>query len=222
MPKDPQRLYDDQVEHHFHGTARDVPGDTLLPSRETGRENYDYAHLPDPEKRRNSVFMVKGGGYYPPPEQAERSAWNWASGGGRPRVHSVEPIGELHPDREGGDMAYMAPMAKIKDTIWTPPPGHAVPWESRGDTGDWVVQGTLPHQDWNAYSDPHSNRNANWHAYSPKANAEKRVQNEGREFPHSDPRLGQKPLEHLGQQQFKLKGPGVGRILSDTKLAGRD
>lgn len=217
MPKDPQRHYDDQVEHHFHGTREDVPGDTLLPSRKTGRENYDYAHLPDPELRRTNVFMTKGGGYYPPPESAERSAWNWASGRGRARVHQVEPVGELRPDREGGEMAYMAPSAKIKDTIWTPPPGHSVPWDSRGDTGDWVVQGTIPHVNWNDYRNPHSNREMNWQGYSPKSDAKERRYAEAAERDRAPKRM-----EHIGQQQFKLQGPGVGRILSDTKLAGRD
>ena len=193
-----ESLHDDQFEHFFHGSARDVPGDTLLPSAKTGHENYDYGHLPDPEERRNNVFMMRGGGHYPSPDEAEGRAWNWASGGGRPRVHEVWPVGKLKLDREGGGMetAFMAPKAKIRDTIWTPPVSHVIPYESRNSQEDWVVQGTLPHQDWNDYSNPRSTKNANWHAYSPADDIAKKVENDRWEGAMAD-----RP-SNRNQQQF--------------------
>ena len=166
-------------EQYFHGTNAEVQGDTILPSSKIGRENYDYALLPDPEKRRNSVFMTRGGGYFSEKHIAEGRAWMWSGAGGsgqRRRVHVVEPQGETSTDTEAHD-AVMASSAKVKDTLWTPPP-HTEWAGTGGRADDQVVQGTLPPQNWNDYRAETSTKEANWHAYSPSADRRKKAEND--------------------------------------------
>lgn len=139
-----------RMDHFFHGTGRDLTGEThLKPSAVTGHENYDYDTLPNPDKRRNSVFMT----------DREPQAWDWAnhSSGGRRTVHTVEPRGEVSPDSVVGG-AFMAPSARITGRIDIPP-AEAV----QGDDGNAKllmsgrhirgVQGTLPPVNWRQFRD---------------------------------------------------------------------
>jgi hypothetical protein len=126
----------------FHGTKHTIEGDTLKPSSWTGKENYDYEApmFSDGELRKNSVFVAAD----------ERTAWNWAAGPGRERVHTVLPSGPLTEDKASGGPSFMTPTAKITGTIDIAPPVTKL----NRRTGVHVrvpIQGTLPPQNWKEY-----------------------------------------------------------------------
>lgn len=119
----------------FHGTGHDFSYGMVLPSSALGMHRTKWRTFYEGNEawRKDRVFA----------SQNERSAWNWAQGPGRPRVHEVHVQDPRHGPEGGGE--WHGEHAMVKDTRWTPPPMQK--------PGAWV-QGTLPPNDWG--------KGANW------------------------------------------------------------
>lgn len=118
----------------YHGTRHDFSYDMVLPSsavakRSKWKEFYD---APEENWRKDRVFT----------SEHERSAWNWAQGTGRPRVHEVELKDPKLVPGAGGE--YHGEHAMVKRTHWAPHPKDTV------GGGDWV-QPTISPIDWKPY-----------------------------------------------------------------------
>lgn len=219
----------------FHGTSSPKFGfKTVLPSAVTGRSNYDYdMDFADAEDRKRSVFMFSSPSQYdvyerdddPPtsPHKAESDAWYWASGGGRPRVLRVQPIGTVDTD-EFADA--MAPKANVLDEIWIPP----IRQGSGGKLGpgEGHVQGTLPNQDWQPHlkPDPYAGRRveANWQVvnYAEERQRAKDEQVTANRLAGQRKAKANKPM--AGQQQLfdpgeRVKPARLGRAKAQKKTS---
>lgn len=118
----------------YHGTAHDFSYGLVMPStalahRSKWKEFYDN---PDERWRQDRVFA----------SQHENSAWHWAQGPGRLRVHEVS----MHDPRlvPMGHGEFHGEHAMVKGTHWAPPPA----------AGSWNQPSISP-IDWRPYGGRH-------------------------------------------------------------------